>query len=322
MLSSIWLFIKRESLDRLFVIIVILIVISGFILAVAEPDIGLADAMWWSIVTVTTVGYGDISPATPAGRVLAIALMFSGIGLLAAFSATIASVFVDRKIKDDLGMTIHKQRDHIIICEWNYQTKDIVRDLRNDEQTADVPIILIADIERKPMTDSNLYFIQGEVTDEALAEASVDSARTVVILGDVNLSPTARDAKAVLTVLAVESINPDAYTIVEIAKRSNVQHARNAKADEVIVVGQISSGLIARTALNHGLGRVTTEILRSGEGSEMYKVAVPASMYDRTFLDVFTEIKREGKGVAFAVYREDEKQHVNPPNDYRMREDD
>jgi voltage-gated potassium channel len=52
------------------------------------------DALWWSVVTVTTVGYGDVSPRTVEGRLIAVSLMIIGIGVISALTATIASFFV------------------------------------------------------------------------------------------------------------------------------------------------------------------------------------------------------------------------------------
>jgi len=64
---------------------------------IVEKDItvsSVADALWWAVVTVTTVGYGDVSPKTAEGRLIAVVLMFVGIGVVSAFTATIASFFV------------------------------------------------------------------------------------------------------------------------------------------------------------------------------------------------------------------------------------
>jgi voltage-gated potassium channel len=61
------------------------------------------DGLWWAIVTVTTVGYGDISPATTEGRVIASCLMLLGIGVIGAFTATVASFFVQQDEGADLA---------------------------------------------------------------------------------------------------------------------------------------------------------------------------------------------------------------------------
>ncbi len=75
---------------------VLLVVVAGFAVSVADsekfPNVWLG--MWWAITTVTTVGYGDVTPTTVAGRVLAACLMLIGIGFLSLLTATIASTFV------------------------------------------------------------------------------------------------------------------------------------------------------------------------------------------------------------------------------------
>ena len=61
------------------------------------------DALWWSVVTVTTVGYGDKVPMTGGGKWVATALMFTGIGLVGTLTATIASFFVQEQQSDELA---------------------------------------------------------------------------------------------------------------------------------------------------------------------------------------------------------------------------
>jgi voltage-gated potassium channel len=58
---------------------------------------GFADALWWAVVTVTTVGYGDKFPVTAAGRGVAVVLMLVGIGLIGVLTATVSSFFVSEQ---------------------------------------------------------------------------------------------------------------------------------------------------------------------------------------------------------------------------------
>ena len=61
------------------------------------------DALWWAVVTVTTVGYGDKVPMTGGGKWVATALMFTGIGLVGTLTATIAAFFVQEQQSDELA---------------------------------------------------------------------------------------------------------------------------------------------------------------------------------------------------------------------------
>jgi voltage-gated potassium channel len=92
----------RATLGRkgfLYVISVtaLLVMVAGAFMSAIEPETvkgGFGAGVWWAIATVTTVGYGDISPSTPLGRVAATLLMLAGIGLASTLAATVAAHFV------------------------------------------------------------------------------------------------------------------------------------------------------------------------------------------------------------------------------------
>ncbi|MBU7014633.1 MAG: ion transporter [Theionarchaea archaeon] len=88
-------FVKNE-LQYAFLILMTILLLSAFGVYLFEgrtnPEIESAgDALWWSVVTVTTVGYGDKVPVTPLGKAIGVILMFTGIGLIGVLSGTIAS---------------------------------------------------------------------------------------------------------------------------------------------------------------------------------------------------------------------------------------
>ena len=95
----------RQGLRYLFAAIGLLVLSAGGILATVEPDVVDRDywsGVWWAIVTVTTVGYGDITPKTLPGRLLATAIMIAGLGLVSALAGSIAAYFVRQGERTEL----------------------------------------------------------------------------------------------------------------------------------------------------------------------------------------------------------------------------
>lgn len=313
-IRSLLIFLRSANLLRLFFLLLFLLVAGTVGLAFFEPNISLRDAMWWSMVTLTTVGYGDVAPATGGGRAIGVVIMLLGIGTLSTFTATIASILVEKKMKEDRGMGSWDFEDHLVMCEWNHRSMEILKERRNDPRTENDPIVLIADIEAKPVDDDLLYFIKGYVTEENLKRANLEKAKTVIILGDDKLEENSRDAKAVLSTLTVESVNPNVYTIVELVSGANVRHCKRAKADEVIVGSEFSSKLISSASQDHGISKVLSELLTSREGNDLFKAPAPQELVGKTFMEAFVEMKRTRDCITLALQRGSEGEVISNPS--------
>ena len=94
-LRTMKLIVSQKSFVYVLSVTALLVVVAAQILHMLEPmPGGFADGLWWAVVTTTTVGYGDITPQTTAGRLVAVMLMLAGTALIATVAASVSAYFV------------------------------------------------------------------------------------------------------------------------------------------------------------------------------------------------------------------------------------
>ena len=98
---------NSRRLRTILAALIFFIFLFGYLFYVSEPEVrNLGDGIWWALVTITTVGYGDITPLTTVGRVVASSLMFLGLGMIATITAIVSAKFiqnfVDHHTNDDV----------------------------------------------------------------------------------------------------------------------------------------------------------------------------------------------------------------------------
>lgn len=112
-LGTAYSIIKTNGLDLVLSVAFVLIFGAAIVVKEIEPSITTyMDGVWWSVVTTTTVGYGDISPETGMGRIVAVVLMLVGIGLIGMITSSITTFFLKNETqKDESVVFIQKQLD-------------------------------------------------------------------------------------------------------------------------------------------------------------------------------------------------------------------
>ncbi len=313
----------RSKIGRLFILTVGILLLGAAGLNYFEKMSSITDAIWWSFVTITTVGYGDVTPITVGGRITGVVVMVFGIGLLGMFTATVASMFVEGNLREDRGLNKVSVTDHFLICGWSYEVKEIVEEMRADRKLEDKAIVLIADLSEKPFEEEQCYFISGEVNEENLEKANLAEASAVLIVSDDRLDSYSRDAKVVFSTLTIREHNPDVYICVEMTDAKNTRHCQRAGANEIIVIGELSSSLLVQAALDHGITRIITELVSHRFGNSLYKILPPESLVGRRFIEVLATLKEEHNVIVLAVESQDTNNFLsNPPVSYTIKADD
>ena len=292
---------REDHLD--FVLLALLVITVGGTIGVLvfEPELSIFDAAWWTLVTITTVGYGDIFPTSLGGRIVGVLLMLFGIGFLGMLTATLASSFVEDRRRRGKGMEPITTAGHILICGWNYNAREIIEQIRADGKARAYPIVLMAALPESPLDGPHVQFVAGGVSPERLHQANAHAARVAIVLADDNVEPHTRDAKTILDTLTIKTTCPDLYTCVQLLDQQNLAHCKMAKADEVIVIGAFSANLLVQAALDHGVTTLLSEIVNNRIGNDIYKVPVPPECAGQPFVEVLARLKTERNLIVVGV---------------------
>jgi len=314
---------SRENLPKLILFVTLLVLLGGVLVFVAETGVNrgmfgeLFDSIWWAFVTITTVGYGDRYPVTPLGRALAIVLMLMGIVTISTLSGTIASIFVDRKIREGKGLQDITIRSHAVICGWNVNAERILDGLSFLSRGGKRNVVLVNEMDPEQFQalnarhdDVDLRFVRGDFSNEkALRRAALGSARTAILLSDTSGGNTLSNAdeRTILTALAIKAINPDILISAELVNPENEGHLRRANVDEILVYGEFNGFLLSSTTVAPAIPQVTKELLSFHGRSFLKQVAVPLGFAGKTFAELSEHFLKTGTGVLIGLLSEEKK---------------
>lgn len=261
----------------------------------------LFDGLWWSIVTFSTTGYGDKTPVTFAGRMVAVITILVGIGATSLLSGALASWLVDRNTKARRGLMDYKRlRDHLVICGWKQDMKETLLDiLRVAPDLTGDQLLVISNVESERIEElkeiselAGLKFVRGDYFSEAaLRRANIDSARKVLILADTLESQAASevDSKTVMTVLTLKSIARDVYVTAEVLDKKYESYLKQAMCDEILFSRDVGRQMIANTSATNGMSHIIYDLLsQSGGTARLSTEPVPQDAVNRTYAELKT----------------------------------
>ncbi len=275
---------------------------------------GLGDALYWAVISMTTTGYGDITPITSAGRVVAIFVVVSGLLLFSMVTATVASVFVEKKIREGKGLETIKTKDHILLCGWNNNAEEVIEGLLRSTPDKKLSLILLNELPEDEVEslkykfrDYDFHFLRGDFTQEdVLARANIFKARSAVLLADTSgqRSLEKADERTILATLAIKSMAPEVKTCAELLNGENRQHLIRANVDEIVLRGEHIGGLLAVATASPGLPRVISSLLSPDEENKLWKVEVPARFVGKPVLELSAYLKEKSQALLIALLSE------------------
>jgi voltage-gated potassium channel len=229
-------------------------------------EVGFIDSIYYTTVTLSTTGYGDIAPVTPEARMVnAFVITPARIAFLVLLIGTTLEVLASQGREMFRVARWRKHMgQHVVIVGYGTKGRSAVETLVNNGQDRDA--IVVVDPSPVALQDAHadgLAVVTGDATRrEVLRRAGVSDASHVIIT-------TNRDDSNVLTTLTARQLNPEAWIVAAVREQENVPLMRQSGANSVITSSDAVGRLLGLSSLSPTLGSVMEDLLTYGEGLEV-----------------------------------------------------
>jgi voltage-gated potassium channel len=220
------------SIVRYALIGVGILMIYGFIGSLYIMGLDPVNSIYFTVITIATVGYGDISPITPAQKLFAITLVIGGVGLV-AYALTLTVTVVSMVVEEVTSGAKQRRRiantkNHFILCGYGRVGGAVHKELVRRKQTA---IIIEKDksiVEKELWEEPDVLAIPGDATDEdVMMDAGMERARGVIIT-------TGDDVDNLFITLTAREIRSNIWIVTRASKKVNIKRLYRSGSDRVI----------------------------------------------------------------------------------------
>lgn len=222
---------KRDKVGIYGVIIILCIIIYGVLGSIFIMKLDIYDSIYYTIITIATVGFGDITPTTTIQKIFSVTLALAGVGLL-AYILTIIISSVTQNLQDIrsgryMEKRLEEMENHYILCGYGRVGTAVYEELMKRNQK----VIIIEKNEEKIEDieeNDNVIALHANATeDKTLKKVNIDKSLGVIIT-------TGSDVDNLFIVLTTRELYEDAWIVSRASKKENIKRLKNAGANKVI----------------------------------------------------------------------------------------
>ncbi len=265
----------RQHVDKIRILVLLLgVLIFGSIAFYyfergSIEELNLGDALYWVLVTITTVGYGDIRPTTLGGRIIFVLVALGGIGTIAYVLEQLVSFSTKNQIKVLFGSGAVKMKRHTIIVGWNAKAEEAIKELRHADEAF---LVVGSELDHAALNAEEIHHISGDPTkSETLNRCNIKEAKTLMLSLD-------DDSETIMVALASRKQNPTINIIATCEAQEHVDMMRGAGINHIISYAELSGRLLAHAVTEPVVVDFIVDATTSVEGFDLKQIKVEAKM--------------------------------------------
>ena len=291
-----------------YAIIILLVILAGAIgILLFESPAGndidnFFDAIWWALVTITTVGYGDLVPVTFWGRIIGIIFILMGFISFSIFTAFIASTFIDLKIKERKGLRKIKDREHLVICGWNESLPSILKTLSNLEKKR-IPSIILINESSEDINSSiqnnypnlTIKYVRGDFTSrQVLDKANIKQAKHIMILYDKSKPDVApSDERTIIAAHNIVFMKLKGKISVQLHDEKYLPNIRQDKIHNVVIYDSFGGNILANSTFSPSIPQFLETILKNEQNTNLAERDIPIEFIGKKYGELYDYYKEQ-----------------------------
>jgi voltage-gated potassium channel len=230
-----------------------------------KPVEDIWDAVYWVMVTITTVGYGDITPKTTGGRITFALVALGGIGTIAYMIEQLVSFSTKGQLRKLFGSGVMKMKKHTVIVGWNARAEEAIKELKTENNDF---LVVGSQLNQVELDTLNIPHISGDATkNETLNRCNIKDAKTIMI-------PLENDSETVMIALAARRLNPGIKIVATCETREHVEMMRGAGIEHIISHAEIGGRLLAHAVTEPVVMKFIINAMTSAGGFNLEQIKV------------------------------------------------
>lgn len=295
-----------------------LLLIIGVVGYMALLKVGFVDALYMTVITISTVGFGEVGTTSSQSEIFSVFMIFLGVGIVGYTFTTVVAMFVEGKVRDlwkgsKMDRKISALKDHYIICGSGELAEVIINKFIHEK--LDFVVITDNHEDLEDFSHHDILVVEGQSTEESVLEhAGIEKAKGLVTTLD-------EEVDNIVTVLTARNMNKDIYMIANSITKSGREKLLKVGANKTLSVNEISGKRMASLMIKPNIISFLDVVTRIGDIElDLEEVIIKKGSYleDKNLLEA--QIPNKTGLTVLAIKKiEDGKFLFNPPVNYTFK---